>query len=79
MTGYKYNTEEEALISQSICDLYYGIPKNESEFNVTQHWTNYYFANLNEPPFWYIIFDESLIPVLGQPEEFELILPEQNV
>jgi len=30
---------------------------------------------LNTPQFWYIVFDESLTPILGTPTEFEVVTP----
>jgi hypothetical protein len=74
MLGYKYTTENEAIAAQSACDTYYGIPVSPDD--VTQNWVDYNFAELNEPQFWYITFDESLLPILGQPTEFEVITPE---
>lgn len=71
--GYKYNTEQEGINASEACNAYYGIPVAPDD--ITQNWVEYSFANLNIPPFWYIIFDETLIPVLGQPIEFEVIEP----
>jgi hypothetical protein len=71
--GYKYNTEAEAISAQSACDTYYGIPVHK--YDITQHWTGYDFAELNDPQFWYIIYDVSLMPILGEPTEFEVIYP----
>jgi hypothetical protein len=73
INGYKYTTEIEAIAAQTQCDTYYGIPK--TPIDITQHWIGYNFAELNKPQFWYITFDESLIPILGQPTEFEVIQP----
>ncbi len=73
INGYQYFLEKEAIAAQLQCDLYYGIPKTAED--ITQHWIDYNFAELNEPQFWYITFDESLIPILGQPIEFEVIQP----
>ena len=75
--GYKYNTEQEAISAREACDAYYGIPVAPDD--VTQNWVDYRFAGLNTPPFWYIIFDESLLPVLGQPTEFEVIEPSYEI
>jgi hypothetical protein len=72
--GYQYLTEQEAIAAQTQCDTFYGIPKTPTD--ITQHWVNYNFAELNTPQFWYITFDESLIPILGEPSEFEVITPE---
>jgi len=71
MQGYKYTTENQAIAAQLQCDSYYGIPKSPED--ITQHWVGYNFAELNTPQFWYITFDESLLPVLGEPNEFEVI------
>lgn len=73
INGYKYTTESEAIAAQSACDTYYGIPVNPDD--ITQHWTGYNFAELNEPQFWYITYDISLVPILGEPIEFEVIYP----
>ena len=71
--GYKYTTEAETIAAQTQCDAFYGIPKSPED--ITQHWVGYNFAELNTPQFWYITFDESLLPVLGEPNEFEVIQP----
>jgi hypothetical protein len=71
--GYTYNTEQEAIYARESCDTYYGIPVSPDD--ITQNWINYQFAELNNPQFWYIIYDETLLPVLGQPTEFEVIYP----
>lgn len=70
--GYKYKTEEEAIMAREICDVYYGIPVNTG--HVTEHWVNYLTAELNTPIFWYINFHESLTVVLGEPEEFDVVI-----
>jgi hypothetical protein len=71
--GYKFNTKSEAIAAQKQCDTFYGIPKFPED--ITTHWLSYNFAELNMPQFWYITFDESLITILGQPIEFEIIQP----
>jgi hypothetical protein len=73
MQGYKYLTEPEAIAARQQCDAYYGIPKLPDD--VTQHWVDYNFAELNTPQFWYIVFDESLTPILGTPIEFQVVTP----
>jgi len=72
--GYLYTTETEAQEAVNACNLYYGIPVAPDD--VTQNWVMYQFAEFNEPQFWYIIYDESLLPVLGEPSEFEVIYPD---
>ena len=73
INGYQYTTEQEAIAAQSACDTYYGIPVSPDD--VTQNWVEYQFAELNTPQFWYIVFDESLTPVLGTPSEFDVVTP----
>jgi hypothetical protein len=70
MIGYKYNTKNEAIAAQKACDNYYGIPVHADD--VTQHWCGYSLAELNEPQFYYITYHMSLVPVLGEPIEFEV-------
>jgi hypothetical protein len=71
INGYQYITEQEAINARELCDTYYGIPVSPDD--VTQNWVDYQFAELNDPQFYYIVFDDSLLPVLGQPTEFEVI------
>jgi hypothetical protein len=71
--GYKYITEQDAINAREACDAFYGIPVKPDD--VTQNWVNYQFSELNTPQLWYIIFDELLIPILGEPSEFEVITP----
>lgn len=73
MLGYKYNTEDEAITARETCDAFYGIPVAPDD--VTQNWVEYSFAAMNIPQFWYIVYDESLLPVFGEPVEFEVIMP----
>lgn len=73
INGYQYNTEQEAINAREACDSYYSIPVTPDD--VTQNWVDYQFAELNTPQFWYIVFDESLTPVLGTPTEFEVVTP----
>ena len=71
--GYQYNTEQEAITARELCDTYFGIPVAPDD--VTQNWVDYQFAELNTPQFWYIVFDESLTPILGTPTQFEVVTP----
>jgi len=73
INGYQYITEQEAINARELCDAYYGIPVTPDD--ITQNWVDYKFAELNEPQFYYIVFDQSLLPVLGQPTEFDLVTP----
>lgn len=71
--GYKYTTEQSAIDAREECDVYYGIPVSPDD--VTQNWVDYRYAELNTPKFWYIVYDDSLLPVLGEPIEFNVIEP----
>lgn len=73
INGYKYITEQDAISARESCDTYYGIPINPDD--ITQNWTEYQIADLNNPIFYYIIFDETLQPILGEPINFEVITP----
>ena len=73
INGYQYTTEQEAINARELCDAYYGISVTPDD--VTQNWVDYQFAELNTPQFWYIVFDESLTPILGTPIEFEVVTP----
>jgi len=67
LKGYKYTTEIEAIDAQKACNAYYGIPKSPED--VTQNWCGY---NYDISGFWYIVYDESLLPILGEPIEIEI-------
>jgi len=69
INGYKYTTEQDAQSAVTLCNQYYSIP---IEGDTTQNWCMYQIAELNTPIFWYIIYDESLLPILGNPTEFEV-------
>jgi hypothetical protein len=71
--GYKYTTEQEAINARKQCADYYGLPVAPED--VTQNWVDYQTATLDNPIFWYIIFDESLRVVLGEPITFEVTVP----
>jgi hypothetical protein len=73
ITGYKYTTEQDAINAREQVDAYYGIPVSPDD--VTQNWVDYQTANLDTPIFYYIIFDESLKVVLGEPITFKVTTP----
>lgn len=68
MLGYKYTTEQEAIDARKECADYYGLPVAPED--VTQYWVNYEYSDLG---FWYIVFDESIRDILGEPTNFEVI------
>jgi hypothetical protein len=69
--GYKYDTEQLAEEAVNLCNTYYGIPQSPDD--ITRTWCDYQYAELNNPIFWYIIYDESLEIVLGEPTIFDVI------
>ncbi len=73
VTGYKYTTEQEAINTRELVDAYYGIPVSPDD--VTQNWVDYNAATLDNPIFYYITFEESLTPILGEPETFDVTPP----
>lgn len=73
INGYQYESQQNVITAQIAINKYYGIPVNPTD--VTQNWVDYQYAELNTPSFWYIVYDESLLPILGQPSEFEVVTP----
>jgi hypothetical protein len=73
INGYKYTTEQDAINAREQVDAYYGIPVTPDD--ITQNWVDYNTANLDNPIFWYITFDDSLRIVLGEPSIFEVTVP----
>ena len=74
ITGYKYTNEQEAIDARKQCADYYGLPVTPDD--VTQYWVDYETAELDTPIFWYIVFDESIEQILGQPIQFEVTTEE---
>lgn len=70
ITGYKYTIEQDAIDAREQSDTHYGIPVSPKD--VTQNWCDYEIANLDNPIFYYIRYDESLEVVLGKPTIFEV-------
>jgi hypothetical protein len=70
--GYSFSTEEEAKLAVEKTNEYYNI--SSSEDKVTNSWVNYNVTFFNNPRIYYIIWHESLTPVLGEPKDLELII-----
>lgn len=70
INGYKYDIEQDAIDAREACDAYYGIPVAPDD--ITQNWVDYQYAEYNEPQFWYIQYDDTLLPVLGESTVFEV-------
>jgi hypothetical protein len=73
MLGYQYFIEQEAIDARKQCADYYGLPKSPEDETI--YWVDYNTAQLDTPIFWYIIFDESIEMILGQPTEFNVTKP----
>lgn len=71
ITGYKYTNEQDAINARKQCADFYGLPKSPEDETI--YWVDYIEATENSPVFWYIIFDESVRNILGEPIEFEVI------
>jgi len=74
ITGYKYTNEQDAINARKQCADYYGLPVSPED--VTQYWVDYETAKLDNPIFWYIVFDESIRVILGEPTQFEVTTEE---
>ena len=74
ITGYKYTNEQEAIDARKQCADYYGLPVTPDD--VTEYWVDYETAELDTPIFWYIVFDESIRVILGEPTQFEVTTEE---
>jgi hypothetical protein len=74
ITGYKYTNEQDAINARKACADYYGLPVSPED--VTQYWVDYEIAELDNPIFWYIVFDESIRVILGEPTQFEVTTEE---
>jgi hypothetical protein len=73
INGYQYDTEQGAIDAREACDAYYGIPSSPDD--ITRNWVEYNIADLNDPIFYYIRYDISLLQILGEPSNFNVILP----
>jgi hypothetical protein len=74
INGYKYTNEQDAIDARKACADYYGLPVSPED--VTQYWVDYETAELDTPIFWYIVFDESIRVILGEPTQFEVTTEE---
>jgi hypothetical protein len=65
--GYQFNTEQEAKDAVNALNVYYGIPVTPDA--VTQTWCNYGYNGV----YWYIVWDDSMNIVLGEPTEINIV------
>ena len=71
ITGYKFLTQQSAVDAQQSLNTYYGLPQQPDD--ITRNWCSIFTADLDSPVFWYIVFDESMRQVLGNPEVFQVL------
>jgi hypothetical protein len=71
ITGYKYLIEESAIDAVELCNNHYGIPVSPDD--ETKNWCEYKYDDYYV--FYYIIYDQSLEVVLGQPITFDINIP----
>jgi len=74
INGYRYSTEQEAINARKQCADYYGLPKTPED--TTKYWVDYIEASLDNPIFWYIVFDKSIEVILGEPSVFNVTVEE---
>ena len=70
VTGYKYTNEADAIQARKDCADFYGLPKSQEDETI--YWVDYNEATEDSPIFWYIVFDESIRSILGNPIKFEV-------
>ena len=71
INGYKWNTAEEADLSMIQLNEYYGLPVPDG--------TSYFSSEsytYSENGIYYMYSNEMLVPVLGEPTEFEVTIYE---
>jgi len=72
--GYKFLTEQSGIDAIESLNVHYGLPQSATD--ETQDWCFLYTADMDNPTFWYISFDESMRVVLGNPETFDVTYPD---
>ena len=68
MVGYKYNTEEEAIIVRQQLADYKGLPIHPDD--ITIYWVDFQYAELDF--FYYFKYTDGMYDVLGLPIELNL-------
>jgi len=74
ITGYKYNTESEAIAARKQCADFYGLPITPDD--VLKYYVDYQEASLNTPIFYYIEIYDGVREILGDPETFDVVFEE---
>lgn len=68
--GYKYSNEESANDSINLLNVHFNIPKNANCLTRSYAEADISYDKDKKIDFYYIIFDPSMIIVLGDPTEF---------
>lgn len=68
--GYTYTEEIEAIAAVDAVNAHYGFPLNPED--TTQSWVAYEYSEKDQ--MYFIIYHESLLPILGEPKDFILNL-----
>ena len=71
MLGYKYTTEQEAIMARSQAATYAGLPNPTGD---TIYWVNYNYSEVDS--FYYFQYIDGLENVLGTPIEFTVTIPQ---
>ena len=71
--GYRFDTEQEAQDAIHALNVYYGIPVTPDA--ITQRWCDYFFNG----EYWYIIWDDTMNVVLGEPIEVTIEILTSNL
>ena len=71
MTGYKYTTEQEAIVARAQAATYMGLPNPQGD---TLYWVNYNYSELDS--FYYIQHVDNLEVILGEPINFNITYEE---
>lgn len=74
LIGYKFLEKEIATGARSELVSVKELPKKKGD--VTIYWQNYEKAALDEPAFFYMLADESMITTLGKPSKFQITVPD---
>ena len=70
--GYFFSSEEDVNLAIEKVNKHYNIFNHPDK--VTNSWVSCNVTKYNDPRYYYIIWHESLNPILGEPTEIELIL-----
>jgi hypothetical protein len=68
--GYTYEEEIEAITAVNAVNTYYGFPIRPED--TTQSWVAYEYFEKDQ--LYFILYHESLLPILGEPKDFTLNL-----